>query len=633
MSGGYVGSILSVDLTSGSIKVEELPEGLRRDYLGGYGLGARLLYERIPAGADPMGPANVLGFLTGPLTGTRAVTGSRFVVVAKSPKTLTWGDANCGGHFGPVCKFAGYDGVLFSGISPRPVYLLIEDGRASLRDAASVWGKNTAEAEAILKREHGQKAQAALIGAAGEKLSLLACVMNDGGRAAGRSALGAVMGSKRLKAIVVVGNGKVPVADEAGLLEIRRKALADPKDKFLDTLRDYGTAGVTAEGADTGDSPVMNWDGSGPADFPPERADRISDDAVVAQQARRYACWGCSIGCGGIMHQPHGPFALALPEGHKPEYETLAAFGTMTLNDDMASITKANELCNEYGLDTISTGCTIAMAIDCYEHGVLTMQDTGGLALTWGNAEAIVELTRQIGAREGFGAVLADGMQAAVARLGPAVSPYAIHVGGEEVPMHDPRFTPDLATAYIMDATPARHTQGSEMTRPPDLIVPDYDKYDYGNPLRAQAHRDIVNITHVMNAAGVCMFGVACYGYKVLFEELRAATGWTDMTDEGLLRMGERIGTIRHAFNLREGHNPLRRHVAGRIVGRPPLQTGPLQGVVVDYATQIRNYLKLVDWDPATTVPSPAALRALGLAFLIPDMEQAIASFTAGESE
>ncbi len=189
--------------------------------------------------------------------------------------------------------------------------------------------------------------------------------------------------------------------------------------------------------------------------------------------------------------------------------------------------------------------------------------------------------------------------------------------------MHDPRYTPDLATAYILDATPGRHTQGSEMIKPPDLDLPDYDKYDYDNPLRAHAHRVIANITHVMNSAGVCMFGVSTYGYKVLFDQLRAVTGWTDMADDDLLRTGERIATIRHAFNLREGHNPLRRHIAGRIVGRPPLQTGPLQGVVVDHATQIRNYLKLVDWDPATTVPSPAALRALGLAFLIPDMEQA----------
>jgi aldehyde:ferredoxin oxidoreductase len=219
--------------------------------------------------------------------------------------------------------------------------------------------------------------------------------------------------------------------------------------------------------------------------------------------------------------------------------------------------------------------------------------------------------------------VLADGLKVAVERIGPEAEPYAIHVEGEEVPMHDPRYTPDLATTYILDATPGRHTQGGELIKPPDLDVPDYDKYDYGSPVRATAHRAIVNINHVTNAAGVCMFGVSTFGYKVLFDQLRAVTGWSDLTDEELMRTGERIATIRHAFNLREGRNPLRRHIAGRIVGRPPVRTGPVEGVVVDYARQIGRYLALIGWDPKTTVPGPKALQALGLEFLIPDLAQA----------
>lgn len=623
MPGGYVGKILNVDLATGALKDEPLPEALLRDYLGGYGLGARLLYERIPAGADPLGPQNVLGFLTGPLTGTGALIGSRFVVVGKSPKTHTWGDANCGGHFGPHLKYAGYDGVLVSGISPRPVYLLIEDGRPSLHDAAGVWGKNTAEAEAALKRIHGQEAQVALIGTAGEKVSLLACVMNDEGRAAGRSGLGAVMGAKRLKAIVVKGSQVVPVANESRLKEIHQKALSETKGGFFDTLRNYGTAGITADSAASGDSPVKNWGGSGVADFPPERAEHISDDGVIAYQVRKYACHRCPIACGGTMSLAQGPFALALPHGHKPEYETLASFGTMILNDNIESIIKANELCNEYGLDTISAGCTVAFAVECYEQGVISQKDTGGLELKWGNAAAIVELTRQIGAREGFGAVLADGMKVAVERIGPAAAPYAVHVEGEEVPMHDPRFLPDLATAYILDATPARHTQGSELVKPPDLRWPAPNKYDYGDPRIAEGHRLAVNINHITNASGVCMFGVSTFGYQVLFAQVRAVTGWDDLSDDDLLRMGERIATIRHAFNLREGRNPLRRQFAGRLVGRPPLATGPLQGVTVDYAAQIRNYLRLIGWDEATTVPGPAALKALGLEFLAADLAKA----------
>ena len=622
MPGGYMGKILNVDLSSARTSDEALPESLLRDYLGGYGLGARLLYDRVPAGADPLGPANILGFLTGPLTGTNALIGSRFVVVGKSPKTGTWGDANCGGQFGPYLKFAGYDGVLVSGISPKPVYILIEDGVASIQDASEVWGKKTAETEALLKKKHGEKAQVALIGPAGEQVSLLACVMNDEGRAAGRSGLGAVMGAKRLKAIVVVGAQTVSVADDERLRELRRKALAAPKVAFFDTLKKYGTAGIAADSAASGDSPVKNWGGSGQFDFSPEHADRISDDNVVAHEQRKYGCYRCPINCGGIMNQGKGQFALSLPHGHKPEYETLAAFGTMTLNDNVEAIIKANELCNEYGLDTISAGCTVSFAIECYENEVISVKDTGGLELRWGNAAAIVELTRQIGAREGFGASLADGMKVAAQKLGPEAITYAIHVQGEEVAMHDPRFLPDLATTYLMDATPGRHTQGGALVAPPDMKF-DYDKYDYASPVHAQAHRAYVNITHVINAAGVCLFGVSAFGYKVLLEQLRVVTGWKDMSDEDFLRMGERIGVIRHAFNLREGLNPLARNIPGRLVGQPPLAAGPLKGVTLDHVTQIRAYLKEVDWDPETTVPSPAALRALGLEGLILDLQRA----------
>jgi len=423
--------------------------------------------------------------------------------------------------------------------------------------------------------------------------------------------------------VVVVGTQAVPVADEARLREIRRKTLAETKGGFFGILNKYGTAGITADSAASGDSPIKNWGGSGEVDFPPEKADRISDDDVIAHQERPYGCWHCPIRCGGIMKKGKGKFELSLPHGHKPEYETLAAFGSMTLNPSAEAIIKANELCNEYGMDTISAGCTVSFAIECYENEVIGPQQTGGLELRWGNSEAIVELTRQLGEREGFGAVLADGMKAAADKWGAEAQAYAVHVGGEEVAMHDPRFLPDLATTYLLDATPGRHTQGGQLVAPPDMPF-DFDKYDYASPVHAAAHRAYVNITHVMNAAGVCMFGVSSFGYKVLLDQLRAVTGWNDMTEEDFLRMGERIAVIRHAFNLREGQNPLLRNVPGRLVGDPPLTEGPLKGVTVDYKAQIREYLKLVDWDLKTTIPSEAALRALGLEDLIPDMKKAV---------
>ena len=350
MPGGYMGSVLNVDLSTGTLEDEPLDETVCRRYVGGYGVGAYLLYHRLPAGVDPLGPQNVLGFLTGPLTGTPALIGSRWVVLGKSPKTHTWGDANGGGQFGPHLKFAGFDGILLSGMAEHPVYLFINEGHAELRDAAHLWGKNVYALEQALKTEHGKDVQIASIGTSGERKSLLACVINDGGRAAGRSGLGAVMGAKKLKAVVVKGNLKVPLANAEGIRALRREYL-DKAGVFATSLHDYGTCAGTASSAQSGDSPVRNWAGAGPVDFPMESADRISGDAVVALQERRYGCWGCPISCGGWVKVSEGKYALsAMPGsvGHKPEYETLWSFGTDLLNDNLESIAKAKN-CSECG--------------------------------------------------------------------------------------------------------------------------------------------------------------------------------------------------------------------------------------------------------------------------------------------
>ena len=618
MAGGYMGKILNVDLSSGSLAEEPLDETLYRQYVGGYGVGARLLYDRIPANVDPLGPENVLGFMTGPLTGTPALIGSRFVVMGKSPKTHTWGDANCGGYFGPHLKFAGYDGVLVSGIADRPVYLLINDGEAELRDAAHLWGQNVAELEKTLKTEHGKDIQIASIGCAGEKRSALACVMNDEGRAAGRSGLGAVMGAKKLKAIVVKGKLKVPVADQQALKALRREYLDQPGG-FYESLRDYGTCAGTASAAKSGDSPVRNWGGAGPVDFPRERAEKISDDSVIALQRKRYGCWGCPISCGGRVRVSKGKYALSAMEdstGHKPEYETLWAFGTNLLNDNLKSIVKANEICNEYGLDTISVGATIAFAIECYEQGIISQKEADGLDLAWGNDEAIVALAEKIGRREGFGDVLADGVKVAADEIGRGTERYALHVSGEELPGHDPRFMPALATTYLLDATPGRHTQGGAWPPPGIKVRGTKMKYVYEG--QAEDHYKIMTSMHVVNAAGLCMFGYFVYHIDLIPKQLTAATGW-DYTLDDIWDIGARIHTIRHAFNLREGHNPLTRNVPGRMVGKPPIEEGRLTGITVDYETMRRELLESLGWDTQTTIPSEDALRRLDMEFLLAD--------------
>lgn len=620
MARGYIGHLLNVNLSTGKIEAEALDEGLCREYIGGYGLAARLLYERIPIGADPLGPDNILGILTGPLTGTPAVIGSRFVIVAKSPKTSGgWGDANCGGFFGPHLKFAGFDGILFSGKAENPVYLFIEDGIAELRDASDLWGLGVSPLEDKLKERHGTSAEICSIGPAGEMLALTSCIMNDKERSAGRSGLGAVMGSKKLKAIVVKGKMKVPMHDGKRIKELRRKVLKQA-DGFFDILHDYGTAGITEESALSGDSPVKNWGGAGTADFPSERAMKIDGRTIIEQEGYKpYACWGCPIVCGGKMGQRSGKYGLKHNEGvgHKPEYETLCMFGTNLLNDDLESIVKLNEICNNLGVDTIAVGAVIGYAIECYENGLLTKEDTDGLELTWGNTEAIVELTQKIGRREGFGDTLADGVRVAWENLGRIGTEYAIHIDGEELPAHDPKFMPGLATTYLLTATPARHTQGGELLQAPGMDLPDKDKYEFSG--WAETHWKQVTSMEVCNAAGLCMFGYLSYPIDAIPDQLSAVTGW-EFDMEAMFKTGMRIYTMRHAFNLREGINPLLRNLPGRVVGEPPLKDGNVRDVTVDYKTLIREFLEHVDWDTSTTVPSEAGLRELGMEFLIEAM-------------
>ncbi len=617
---GTMGKILMVDLDKGTISVETPSDDVYLTYLGGYGLGAYYLYKLQKPGVDPLGPDNHLGFFTGVLTGTPALSGNRYFVVAKSPKTGTWGDANSGGDFGPAMKAAGFDGAIFRGASPKPVYLLLRDGQAQLLPADSWWGLDTNDLDDKVKELYGKKAVAACIGPSGERMQLLAAVINDRGRAAGRSGLGAVMGSKRLKAVVAVGSAQPSLADPEGLKQALTKHRQFMQEQGMyKFLHQYGTAGMTAGAAASGDTPIKNWGGA-PEDFP--TAKRISDDEVMAIQRKKYACWRCSIGCGGETVVENGPYPS---HTHKPEYETLGAFGTLCLNDNLESVNLCNEICNRQGLDTISTGCTVAFAIECYENGIITDKDTGGIQLTWGNADAIVRITRAIADGSGFGKVLADGAQRAAERIGRGAEKYAIHVHGEEVPMHDPRLNPGLATSYQMDATPGRHTQMSAWTveaqfAPPGLYTEPLEKYKYSG--KGRAHRLLSDHHHAASSAGLCMFAWVCVTPQALPDMLTCTTGRTFTQDE-VEKIGARIAALRIAFNLREGVRNIDFALPGRIVGSPPLEAGPLKGVTIDVGTQVRDYLEAMGWDAKTGVPTKEALLDLGLDFVAADLHPA----------
>ena len=625
---GTMGKVAVVDLSAGTVAIETPPDELYRQYLGGYGLGAYYLYTRLKPGVDPLGPENMLGFFAGVLSGTPAVCGSRFQVVAKSPKTGGFGDANCGGNFGPLLKRAGFDGVLCTGAAAEPVVLVLDDGAAHLTPAGGLWGLDVPATEARLKETYGSNAVTASIGPAGEAVSLLACILNDGDRAAGRSGLGAVMGSKKLKAIVARGSQTIPLADEEKMKADRAKYVADMKDEnsryhgLYSLFSSFGTCGLMAGAVASGDGPVKNWAGT-PDDFPPEQASKISDEAVIDIQTRKYGCWHCPIACGGHIKIESGPYAM---EAGKPEYETLCAFGAMTLVDDLGAICRANDICNRNGMDTISTGCTCAFAFECYERGVITPEMTGGLELTWGNAEALVALVELMARREGIGEILAQGQKAAIDRLGPAAEAAATHIQGEEVPMHDPRLNPGIATSYKLDATPGRHTQFSAWAVEAGFPIRGLEdryggwrrkqKYDYTG--KAKAHRVQSALMHVINAEGCCMFGSACMPAQAHIDFLNGAMG-TDTTADDLLAIGDRIANLRVAFNLREGIRNADFTIPGRLLGVPPLEAGPTKDVTVDLEVQQKEYFEEMGWSP-DGVPGAQALNALGLDFVAADL-------------
>lgn len=610
MARGYIGKMLLVDLSKNGLRDEVLDEKLSRQFIGGYGIGARILFSRQKAGVDPLGPGNIFGILTGPFTGTPALSGTRYTVVGKSPLTGGWGDANSGGYFGAHLKFAGYDAVFFTGISAKPVYLFINNGKAELRDAAHLWGKDTRQTEAILKAELGKDVEVACIGQSGENLSLISAVMSNKGRTAARSGLGAVMGSKKLKAVAVKGKKKVPLADEERTRELRRKYLGE-LGGHIAWLKSIGTPFLTVLGVQSGDSPVKNWGGVGATDFPD--AEPIGAEALNERRAKRYACYLCPIGCGGYMKAGTGEYKYEAGS-RRPEYETIAMFGTNCLNNNIESIIKVNDICDRYGIDTISAGATIAMAIECFENGLITRADTDGIEMTWGNHRAIVAMTEKLAKREGFGAVLADGAKVAAEKIGKGADQYAMHIQGQELPAHDPKHAFHYATTYRLDPTPARHFQGSELSdapaHPPGLL-PKFDLNSFSG--RGEVHRIGSNFHHAVVCSGMCLFVYWAFpNIDPIAEFMSAVTGW-NITNDELLETGERISNLRQAFNVREGLNPLQFKVPDRLLGRPPQKEGPLAGVTVDEDTLDREYLAAMDWDLKTAKPSKKKLQELGL--------------------
>ena len=649
-----MGKVLRVDLTAGTVRTERIPDAVYDAVLSGKGLGAWYLMKHIPAGADPMGPDNILGFVSGALTGTGAFLTGRWMAVCKSPLTGGWGDANCGGVFSPAIKQCGYDGIFFSGRSEKPVYLYCDNTVAELRDASAYWGLDATEAEARLQRDARKKKRpcVAVIGQAGEKCSLISGICNEGGRIAARSGVGAVMGSKRLKAVVLAGSRAIPCADPVRVhalsRELGRKLLkvslpsglggllglggammgrmpAMPLDGALTPylFKEWGTPSNTPMAIMSGDGPIQNW-GAGPKAakglaraYNPEKLNRI--------EMQKYHCYSCPLGCGGRLDIKKNAFG-DYTETHKPEYETLQAFGPLCLNGDLDSVLYINELLNRAGMDSISAGNTVAWAIECYEKGVLTKEQTDGLALSWGSAAGIVALVEKMIAREGFGDKLADGVKRAAAYFGG--EEYAMHIGGQEPGMHDSRNDPQLAIHFAAEPAPGKHTVGMALQygamslcdicswAPPATV---HKKADDLMPNETLALIAKANACYSMlvDGAGGCYYGemMGVHMWK-LIEYLNAAAGW-DLDGDAYMDIGARIQTLRQMFNIKHGVAPASFTLPKRMEGDPPLADGPLKGVRLRSREQVSLHWKAFGWDGETGEPLRETVEALGIPALL----------------
>jgi aldehyde:ferredoxin oxidoreductase len=624
---GYAGKILTVDLSKHTFLETDVSEEMCRQFIGGYGFGIRVLYEQMKAGVDPFCGDNMLGFVTGVLTGTSVPGSGRFGVVTKSPLTGAWCESNAGGTIGPELKTAGYDAVFFKGISPRPVYLLIRDGRAELKDASELWGKETYETEDRIFREEGDgKVKIASVGPAGESRSLLAGIVNERGRIAARGGVGAVMGSKLLKAIVIKGGAKkIAIASRAKLKAARENYLAVIRaSEFAKGLTAAGTGGALSFLLSIGDSPVKNWQLTGTESLP--TANRLDSGNMEKYKKRGYACQACPIRCGAIVEQKDGPYAIS-GEMHRPEYETLAALGSLLMNDSQEAVIKANDICNRNGIDTISTGTAIAFAMECYENQLISKSDADGLELTWGNAEVIVALTEKIAKREGFGAILADGPTKAAERIGKGSEKYAMAIRGKGIPFHDPRMSPAGGTAFIADANPGHHMNsqicsmlenGVSIGSAPVFQVPKlnpFSDFDEKGEIYAKGYA----YQQLLDDAGMCALYTVNTPPPDLAALISGVTGWNFDWEEAL-QAGRRVLTLRQAFNAREGITPDQIDLPARLKNELlPVKTEvPPQ---IDFQALKESYFAAMGWDIRTGIPSKRTLTELGLEMLVTDLK------------
>lgn len=596
---GYMGKILRVNLSERTVKVEPLDLEIARKYLGSRGLGVKIMMDEVPANVDPFSKENKLIIATGALTGAPVPTSGRYMVVTKSPLTGGIATANSGGFWGVKFKSTGHDAIIFEGKADKPVYLYIEDDKVEIKDASHLWGKTVTEATEAIQKEH-EGANILSIGPAGEKLSLIASIMNDLDRAAGRGGVGAVMGSKNLKAVVVKGSNKVPIFDEE-----KTKKVSAEKVKILredpvagEGLPTYGTAVLVNIINESGVFPVRNFQLSYT-----ENADLISGETMTEKYlVKKQGCYRCPIACGRVVKLADGSVVGG------PEYETIWAYGADCDVYDYDAINEANLLCNEYGIDTISSGATIAAAMELYEKGYIKDEDIAedGLSLNWGDTEAIVGWTKKIGLREGFGDKLADGSYRLAESYG--VPELSMTAKKQELPAYDPRGIQGHGITYATSNRGGCHVKGY-MISPEILGYPEkLDRFALeGKAAYAKLFHDL---TAAIDSIGLCIFSTFGLTLPDYVDMYNAVCG-NIYEDDSLLEAGERVWNLERLFNLREGIDSSQDTLPKRLL-KEPIAEGPSKGHVHQLDKLLPEYYEVRGWDEKG-IPTEETLERLGL--------------------
>ncbi len=628
MNGGYLNKILRINLTDGAVDVETLEDGFIRKYLGGRSLALYFMLKETRPGLDPFSEENPIIFATGALTGNAGPAIPRYTVVTKSPLTGGLGASETGGFWGPELKFAGYDALIVEGRAKKPVYIWIRDDVVEIRDAGKLWGLGTYEAQKLIKEEVGEnRARVAIIGQAGENLVRFANIGNELGHFNGRNGLGAVMGSKNLKAVAVRGTGKLTVHDEEKLKGIARQFAKTFKENSLGhTLFEYGTTATVEALAGFGALPTRNWDTGVFEGVESLFADVYNEKLLIG----RKGCYACPIRCKRVVGVKDERYSVNSEYGG-PEYETIGAFGSNMGIDDLNVVAKGNELANKYGLDTISLGMTISFATKCFEEGLITEKDTGGLKLKFGDADAFLKAIELIARRAGFGDIMADGTARMAERIGKGSEKYTLIVKGQEAPMHDPRTKVSVGLAYATSDIGIDH-----MVAPHDGFLTDPDSWSFKNAKRLgikepsglfdMTKAKVKNFAilnryyRMIDVIGCCCFGFAPRGpmeIDTFLDMINAITGW-DTDFEELLKCGERSLAMSRMYNFREGFTTEDDVLPEKFYEE--MADGPYKGkLAIDrdgFAELVRLFYEDLNWDGETGFPTKEAVDSLGLSDL-----------------